>query len=63
MPINSSDNADHSPWSTPETVAGFARSPPNQRLLRFADERRSRRARDIPCRIDAVIYDTGPAAT
>ncbi len=53
MPIKPSDNADHSPWSTPETVAGFAQSAANQHLLRFAAERRSRRpsglALDIGC--------------
>jgi len=44
---------DRSPWSTPETVAGFAQSPPNQRLQRFAEDRWSRRqtgrALDIGC--------------
>lgn len=53
MPIRSADNADRSPWSTPETVAGFAQSPANQHLLRFAEERRYRRtaglALDIGC--------------
>lgn len=53
MPRESFENNDRSPWNTPEAVAGFARSPPNQRLLRFAAERRSRRpsglALDIGC--------------
>jgi SAM-dependent methyltransferase len=47
------NNTDRSPWSTPETVAGFAQSPPNQRLLRFAESRwlhrQSGRALDIGC--------------
>jgi SAM-dependent methyltransferase len=41
------------PWSTPETVAGFVRSPPNAALMQFAaDERAPRgisRALDIGC--------------
>jgi SAM-dependent methyltransferase len=42
-----------SPWSQPQTVAGFAQSPPNARLVRVAaDELRRRdrgRALDIGC--------------
>jgi SAM-dependent methyltransferase len=40
------------PWTTPETVAGFAQSPPNASLMRFAAEQRARggvRALDIGC--------------
>ena len=44
---------DRSAWSNPETVAGFAESPPNARLLQFASDRlRGRtagRALDIGC--------------
>jgi SAM-dependent methyltransferase len=51
MPVEPSHNAD--PWSTPETVAGFAQSAANQRLLRFAEERHRLRpagvALDIGC--------------
>ena len=40
-------------WSTPDTVAGFAQSPANQRLLRFAEDRLRQRptgvALDIGC--------------
>jgi len=32
-----------SPWSTPATVAGFSRSPPNATLIRFAEAERDRR--------------------
>jgi SAM-dependent methyltransferase len=42
-----------SPWSKPDTVAGFVASPPNETLLRFAGEElarvRHRRALDIGC--------------
>jgi len=41
-----------SPWSTPDTVAGFVRSPPNATLLAFAEAERlrgARRALDIGC--------------
>ena len=42
-----------SPWSRPETVAGFAQSAPNPRLLDFADWKQggsvARRALDIGC--------------
>jgi SAM-dependent methyltransferase len=48
-----SDPLAGSPWSRPETVAGFKASPPNATLLRFAhDERQSTlnpRALDIGC--------------
>lgn len=41
------------PWSTPETVAGFVKSPPNAVLMQFAEEERTRRGRvralDIGC--------------
>lgn len=33
-----------SPWSAPETVDGFAKSPPNAVLIRFAEEELRRRA-------------------
>jgi SAM-dependent methyltransferase len=33
---------DPSPWSSPETVAGFVQSPPNAVLVRYADEVRRR---------------------
>ena len=40
-------------WSTPETVAGFASSPPNATLMQFASAERSGRDRarilDIGC--------------
>ena len=32
-----------SPWTSPETVAGFAQSPPNETLLRYAESRRASR--------------------
>jgi SAM-dependent methyltransferase len=42
-----------SPWSTPSTVAGFAQSPPNEVLVRFATRERQRpaavRALDLGC--------------
>jgi SAM-dependent methyltransferase len=44
-----------SPWNRPETVAGFVQSPPNERLMAFADWARCRRqlatsrALDIGC--------------
>ena len=42
-----------SPWSRPETVAGFVQSPPNDRLMGFADWARrastAGRALDIGC--------------
>jgi ubiquinone/menaquinone biosynthesis C-methylase UbiE len=42
-----------SPWSAPDTVAGFAQSPPNDALLRFAANERQRsekaRALDLGC--------------
>lgn len=42
-----------SPWSAPNTVSGFAQSPPNGALLRFADEERQRSTRgrvlDVGC--------------
>lgn len=42
-----------SPWSTPATVAGFAQSPPNAVLLRFAADERQRstagRVLDLGC--------------
>lgn len=41
-----------SSWSSPDTVAGFVRSPPNATLMAFAAEQRSRGARrvlDIGC--------------
>lgn len=42
-----------SPWSAPDTVAGFVRSPPNDVLMRFAEQERRRdgfeRALDLGC--------------
>lgn len=42
-----------SPWSQPQTVAGFAQSPPNERLMRIAAGELSRlacgRALDVGC--------------
>lgn len=42
-----------SPWSAPETVAGFAQSSPNDVLLRFAEDERQRstnaRVLDLGC--------------
>lgn len=42
-----------SPWNRPETVAGFVQSPPNERLMAFADWARPEsavgRALDIGC--------------
>lgn len=41
-----------SPWSAPGTVAGFAQSAPNERLIRFADAERHwapARALDLGC--------------
>ena len=42
-----------SPWSAPGTVAGFAKSPPNAVLMRFAEDHRRRvagaRALDLGC--------------
>lgn len=41
-----------SPWTSPDTVAGFAQSPPNETLMAFADaewRRGGRRALDIGC--------------
>ncbi len=41
-----------SPWSAPETVAGFAKSPPNEVLVRFAASLRdagAARALDLGC--------------
>lgn len=42
-----------SPWSAPETVAGFAKSPPNAVLMRFAQEELTRcgggRVLDLGC--------------
>jgi ubiquinone/menaquinone biosynthesis C-methylase UbiE len=42
-----------SPWASPDTVAGFARSPPNGVLMRYADAERARLgdgfAADIGC--------------
>jgi len=42
-----------SPWSTPETVAGFARSPPNEVLVKFASDELQRmgsgRVLDLGC--------------
>jgi SAM-dependent methyltransferase len=41
-----------SPWSAPSTVAGFAQSPPNETLVRFAQaelRRGGRRALDVGC--------------
>jgi SAM-dependent methyltransferase len=35
------DPLSNSPWSAPGTVAGFAQSPPNAVLMRYADELRS----------------------
>jgi len=44
---------DPSPWSSPETVAGFVQSPPNSVLMRYAEEVRLREpggaALDIGC--------------
>ncbi len=44
--------ADDSPWSAPETVAGFAQAPPNAVLMRFAQEellRGGHRVLDLGC--------------
>ena len=44
--------SDESPWSAPETVAGFAQAPPNAVLMRFAQEqlqRDGRAALDLGC--------------
>jgi SAM-dependent methyltransferase len=42
-----------SPWSAPDTVAGFAQSPPNAVLMRFAENERRRsasaRVLDVGC--------------
>jgi len=47
------DPLSRSPWSTPETVAGFAQSSPNAVLMRFAQDELSRcgggRALDLGC--------------
>jgi SAM-dependent methyltransferase len=47
------DAPNRSPWTAPETVAGFAKSPPNETLVRFAagELQRSagRRLLDIGC--------------
>jgi SAM-dependent methyltransferase len=43
----------NTPWSAPETVAGFAQAPPNQALLRFVEaerlDRPVRRVLDVGC--------------
>jgi len=43
----------HSPWSTPETVAGFVKSPPNPMLMQFAERELGRvgsgRVIDLGC--------------
>jgi len=51
--MNPSQSGDRGPWNTPETVAGFAQSAPNERLLQFVKTLRLRRppglALDIGC--------------
>jgi SAM-dependent methyltransferase len=50
--VGAMDPLANSPWSSPETVAGFTRSGPNQDLLRFAQDERQRsasRCLDIGC--------------
>lgn len=56
--------ADHeSPWTAPSTVAGFAQSPPNPVLMRFAHAERMRPGRrtalDIGC---GAARNAGPLA-
>jgi SAM-dependent methyltransferase len=41
-----------SSWSTPATVAGFVRSPPNETLLQFAGAERTRIDSDAPIALD-----------
>ena len=55
-------SAANSPWSTPETVAGFARSEPNEVLMRFAAAEYARGGRtlvDIGC---GAARNAAPAA-
>lgn len=51
--MNPSQSGDRGPWNTPETVAGFAQSAANERLLQFVETRRLTRppglALDIGC--------------
>jgi SAM-dependent methyltransferase len=51
--MNVPDPLANSPWSQPGTVAGFARSPPNDVLMRFAEEilaaRPGARVLDLGC--------------
>jgi SAM-dependent methyltransferase len=50
--MNRDDPLSGSPWSRPDTVAGFTRSPPNQTLMEFAEREQrggSTRLLDIGC--------------
>ncbi len=53
------DASSGSPWSTPETVAGFAQSPPNPVLMRFAREELARAAGDRASRARALDVGCG----